>query len=148
MPRCDAASISITSSEVPSVIATHAWQVLSGVGRRPVRAVERLREDPRERRLAGAARAGEQVRLAHLALLDRVRERPHDRFLADHLLEGLRPVLAVERGHPSIQADSEPGLRDRPEGRAGRLSASAWARLSEREAELEDRAAARGRSRP
>ena len=32
IPRCDAASISITSSEVPFAIATHAWQVLSGVG--------------------------------------------------------------------------------------------------------------------
>ena len=32
MPRCDAASISITSSEVPFAIATHAWQVPSGVG--------------------------------------------------------------------------------------------------------------------
>ena len=32
IPRCEAASISITSSEVPSAIARHAWQVLSGVG--------------------------------------------------------------------------------------------------------------------
>ena len=32
MPRCEAASISITSSEVPFVIETHEWQVLSGVG--------------------------------------------------------------------------------------------------------------------
>jgi hypothetical protein len=31
IPRCDAASISITSSEEPFVIATHEWQVLSGV---------------------------------------------------------------------------------------------------------------------
>ena len=30
MPRCEAASISITSSEVPFEIAVHAWQVLSG----------------------------------------------------------------------------------------------------------------------
>jgi hypothetical protein len=30
MPRCEAASISITSSDVPFEIATHAWQVLSG----------------------------------------------------------------------------------------------------------------------
>ena len=30
MPRCEAASISITSSEVPFEIATQAWQVLSG----------------------------------------------------------------------------------------------------------------------
>ena len=32
IPRWDAASISITSSEVPPAIVTHAWQVLSGVG--------------------------------------------------------------------------------------------------------------------
>ena len=31
IPRCDAASISTTSSDVPFEIATHAWQVLSGV---------------------------------------------------------------------------------------------------------------------
>ena len=31
MPRCDAASISTTSSEVPAEIETHAWQVPSGV---------------------------------------------------------------------------------------------------------------------
>ena len=30
IPRCEAASISITSSEVPFVIETQAWQVLSG----------------------------------------------------------------------------------------------------------------------
>ena len=30
IPRWEAASISITSSEVPFVIATQAWQVLSG----------------------------------------------------------------------------------------------------------------------
>ena len=31
IPRCDAASISITSSELPFVIAWQTWQVLSGV---------------------------------------------------------------------------------------------------------------------
>ena len=31
MPRCEAASISTTSSEEPFAIATQAWQVLSGV---------------------------------------------------------------------------------------------------------------------
>ena len=31
MPRWEAASISITSSEVPLVIEVHAWQVLSGL---------------------------------------------------------------------------------------------------------------------
>ena len=105
MPRCEAASISITSSEVPFEIATQAWQVLSGVGVGPVRAVDRLGEDARERRLAGAARAGEEVGLPHLVRLDRVRERPHDRLLPDDLAEGLRAVLAVEGGHEAIQAD-------------------------------------------
>src|SRR6266545_555317 len=32
MPRCEAASISTTSSELPFAIATHAWHVLSGFG--------------------------------------------------------------------------------------------------------------------
>src|SRR5918993_4627193 len=32
MPRWDAASISITSSELPFVIAWQTWQVLSGLG--------------------------------------------------------------------------------------------------------------------
>ena len=36
IPRCEAASISITSSEVPFAIETHAWQTLSGVGVGPV----------------------------------------------------------------------------------------------------------------
>ena len=69
---------------------------------RPVLAVERLREDPRHRGLAGAARAGEEVGLAELAELDRVAQRPHDRFLADDVVEVQRPVLAVERRHRSI----------------------------------------------
>ena len=64
-----------------------------------MRAVDRLREDPRERRLAGAARAGEEVGLAHLVRRDRVRQRPHDRLLPDDLVEGLRAVLPVEGGH-------------------------------------------------
>ena len=32
IPRCEAASISTTSSDVPAAIARHEWQVLSGVG--------------------------------------------------------------------------------------------------------------------
>ena len=32
MPRCEAASISITSSDVPFAIVTHGLQTLSGVG--------------------------------------------------------------------------------------------------------------------
>src|SRR5207244_2729629 len=65
------------------------------------RAVERLREDPRHRRLAGSARPGEEVRLTELVALDRVAERADDGLLADDLVEILRAVLPVERGHAS-----------------------------------------------
>ena len=77
--------------------------------RRALLAVERLREDARERGLPGAARAGEQVGLAHLVVLDRVAEGPDDGLLADDLVEVLRPVLPVERGHLGHRI--EEGLR-------------------------------------
>src|SRR5205814_7594513 len=82
---------------VPDRLADVAGGV--GLRRRPLLAVERLGEDPRERRLAGAPRAREQIRLADLAGVDRVLERPHDRLLPDDLVEALRAVLPVERGH-------------------------------------------------
>ena len=113
IPRCEAASISITSSEEPFAIATQAWQTLSGVGRRPLLAVDRLREDPRHRRLARSARARKEVRLPQLAELDRVPQRPHDRLLADDVVEVLRPVLPVERGH---RIDLSPVARSAFEG--------------------------------
>ena len=72
---------------------------LVGRRRRALLAVQRFREDAGHRGLAGAARPGEEVRLPHLAELDGVAERPHDRLLPDHVVEVLRPVLAVQRGH-------------------------------------------------
>ena len=74
-------------------------------GRRPLRAVEALGEDARHRGLAGAARAGEEVGLAHRVARDRVAQRPDDRLLPDDLLEALRAVLPVESSHESIQAE-------------------------------------------
>ena len=62
-------------------------------------AVQRLREDARHRRLAGSARAGEEVGLPHLVVLDRVLQRPDDRLLPDDLVESLRAVLPVEGRH-------------------------------------------------
>ena len=73
--------------------------------RRPLRAVEALGEDARHRGLAGAARAGEEVGLAHGVARDRVAQRPDDRLLPDDLLEALRTVLPVERSHVTIQAE-------------------------------------------
>ena len=66
MPRLDAASISTRSRARPSRMALHAWQASQGSAlAREVLAVERLGEDPRERRLAGATRSGEQDRVRH-----------------------------------------------------------------------------------
>ena len=75
------------------------------VGVRAALGVERLGEDARHRRLARPARPGEQVRLPHLPVLDRVPQRAHDRLLADHVAEVERAVGAVERGHGAIVAD-------------------------------------------
>ena len=64
--RFEAASISITSSEVPAAIVTHDSHSPQGVERRPVHAVERAGEDLRHRGLAGPARADEQVGVVDL----------------------------------------------------------------------------------
>ncbi len=64
--------------------------------RAEVRAVERLGQDPRERRLAGAAGPGEQDRVRDVTGGDRVPERRDHRLLADDLGERLRPPAAVE----------------------------------------------------
>ena len=92
---------------------------LVGGGRRPcrARAVECLGEDARHRRLPRSARSREEVRLADLAVLDRVLERPDDRLLPDHLVEPLRAVLPVERGHPS---DSSSCPKTRPRAPSSR----------------------------
>ena len=61
---------------------------------RPVLAVQRLGEDARDRRLADAARAGEQERVMQPAGIERVRERAHDVLLADQLGEAARTPFA------------------------------------------------------
>ena len=67
MPRCDAASISTTSSEVPFAIATHAWHVLSGFGVGPCTQFSPFARMRASEVLPGAARAGEEVGLPHLS---------------------------------------------------------------------------------
>ena len=99
MPRFEAASSSITSSERASWIAMQRSQVPSGVGGRPVLAVQRLGEDLGERGLAGAARAGEQVGMRDAILLDRGLQGAHDMFLAHDVGERAWAVLAIERRH-------------------------------------------------
>ena len=69
--------------------------------------VERLGEDARHRGLPRSARPGEEVRLPHLPVLDRVPQRADDRFLADHVPEVERAVGAIQGGHGPIVADGE-----------------------------------------
>ena len=108
--RFDAASISITSSDDPAAIVRQDSHSPQGVTRRPVDAVERAGEDLRQRRLAGAARADEEVGVVDAVLLDRVAQGAHDVLLADHLVEALGAVAAVEgrfsHGRASLAAAS------------------------------------------
>src|SRR5690606_32913940 len=63
----------------------------------PVLAVQGLGQDARRGGLAGAARAGEQVGMGDAAFGDLPGERGGDVTLADDFVEGLGPVLPVER---------------------------------------------------
>ena len=99
MPRWLAASSSITSTDVASWIERHDSHSLHGVARRPVLAVERLRQDLGHRRLAGPARAGEEIGVGDPVELDRVSQRADDVLLADDLVEVQRTMGAVEGRH-------------------------------------------------
>ena len=97
MPRFDAASIS-TQVHRPALADRDARR--AGVARvavLEVRAVDGLGEDPRERRLARAARPDEQDRVRDPFGPDGVAERLDDGLLPDDLGEGLGPPAAVDR---------------------------------------------------
>ena len=95
----EAASISITSSDVASAIERQESHTPQGETVGPPRsqfsdaarifAIEVL-PVPRE--------PDEQVRVVHAVLLDGVAQRPHHVLLADHVGEAARAVAAVERG--------------------------------------------------
>ena len=70
-----------------------------------IEAVQGRGEQARGRRLAGAARAGEEVRVADAVFGDRVAHRGGDVVLADQFREALRTVLPVQAGHaPTLLA--------------------------------------------
>ena len=78
----------------PSAISTQASHVAARIGGRPLLAVQRARQNPRRRRLADAARAGEDERLREPPARERVAQRPRHRLLSDDVVEPLRPPLA------------------------------------------------------
>ena len=92
-----------------------------GVGRERL-AVEGLGQDPRQGRLAGAARTREQDRVRHLARDHGVAERGDDRLLPDDLRERLGAPSAVEGlvGGPLGQLQ----LLDAPAAGRGRVGSA------------------------
>ena len=93
----DAASTSITSSDVPSATATQLSHTPHGSPSAPrFGAVHRLREDARGGGLARAARPGEEVRVADTTLAHRVAQRDGDVLLTDQIGEPLGSVLPVQ----------------------------------------------------
>ena len=73
----------------------------AGIGGRPLLAVQAARQDARRRRLADAARAGEDERLRDALRRDGVAQRLRDAALADDVIEALRTPFAGENlvGH-------------------------------------------------
>ena len=65
-------------------------------GGRTLHAVQRLRQDPRRRRLAASARTGKHERVGDAPARDGVAQRLRHRLLADDLIEPLRTPLAGE----------------------------------------------------
>ena len=97
MPVLDAASSSSRSTKRPASMSMQAAQVAARRRRHAVGdAVETLGEDARDRRLAHAARAGEQVGVVQAPPRQRVGERRDDVLLPGQLRERLRPPLAGE----------------------------------------------------
>ena len=68
----------------------------AGLRRRTLHAVQRLRQDPRRRRLAASSRAGKHERMGDAAARNGVAQRARHRLLADDLIEALRTPLAGE----------------------------------------------------
>ena len=107
---CEAASSSMTSSEMPSVIPGGRVAGVAGLTvDAEVGAVQRLGDDARRRGLAGAPRAGEQVGVGYPFVLDLAGQRQGDVVLSDDVGEPLRPVLAIE-GLVLHRADRNKGV--------------------------------------
>ena len=73
-------------------------------------AVQRSRQDLRHGRLAGAARADEEIRVVHATLLDRIAQRADDVLLPDDVCERAGAMTAVQRsGHGLSESSGDVG---------------------------------------
>ncbi len=96
MPRFVAASISITSTELPARTSTHDSHTPqgSGLGWSVAAAIQRHSENARDGRLADATMAAEDITMRNALLLDGIFQGTGHVFLPNHLRKTLRPVLA------------------------------------------------------
>ena len=111
MPRLEAASISITSSEPPAGDFEAAGAHAAGLDRSGP--CTQFRQRARMRAtvvLPGAALAGKNVAVRDAVLRDGVFERGLDVLLVDHIVERLRPVFA---GDDLIHGDGRMYARPR-----------------------------------
>ena len=89
-----AGSVDLEHVEKIALSDAHTTRARSaGLGRGPLVAVQRLRQQAGHGGLATTARAGEQVGMGHATARDGIGERGGDVLLPHHLLEGLRPPL-------------------------------------------------------
>src|SRR5690606_8039003 len=72
-------------------------------------AVQRLGEDPRDRRLADPARAREEIGVMELVVRERVDERADHVLLPDEILEPSGPPLHCENGIAHFGTGSSAG---------------------------------------
>ena len=99
MPRCEAASISITSSELPLAIASAIGVVGSKSAFGPPSALSALARMRAIEVFPVPRGPANRYACRTWPVLDRVPQRPHDGLLADHVAEVERAVGAVEGGH-------------------------------------------------
>ena len=89
--------VDLDDVEVGALADRHALLARAArLGRRPLLAVDHLREDARGRGLARASRPAEQERVVQPVLADRAGERADDVVLPEHLGGRLRPVPPVQ----------------------------------------------------
>jgi hypothetical protein len=94
MPRFDAASISMTSTEPPAAISRQLAQTPQGLIGGAFFAVEAAGDDARGGGLAGAALAGKNVAVGDAVLRDGIAQRGLDVLLVQHIVERLRTVFS------------------------------------------------------
>src|SRR5205807_6464648 len=101
----------------PGVNLAAARAFAAGLGGYAGFAVQTLRQDTGDGRLADAARAGEQERMVHAPGLERIDQRTPDVLLPDQLGKFLRAPFARQRGVAHLDSSATLKFSDREAAR-------------------------------